>query len=156
MIPQTYQCKSMTRQYVPLLIRSITTKRITTSQYAHASASRKQGNAKPKEACIACSGPNMIYRSTPNLTSGQRSIRHKTRVGSLPTRVNKRTARVTTRVATLHSSLTPHFDQGCDPTRVSCRTIYYIYYIPEIWLGLSNEIKQYIYVLIGIHTYLPT
>ena len=28
-----------------------------------------------------------------------------------------------------HSSLTPHFDQGCDPTLESGRTIYYIYIV---------------------------
>ena len=43
-----------------------------------------------------------------------------TRVG---TRVNKKTARVTTRVATRHSSPTPHFDQGCDSTRVKSNYI---------------------------------
>ena len=32
--------------------------------------------------------------------------------------VTERTARVTTRVATRHSSPTPHFDQVYDPTRV--------------------------------------
>ena len=43
--------------------------------------------------------------------------------------VNKRTARVTTHVATQHSSPTPHFDQGCDSTRVKSNYIPHILYI---------------------------
>ena len=43
--------------------------------------------------------------------------------------MHKRTARVTTRVVTRHSSPTPHFYQGCDPTRVQSSYISHILYI---------------------------
>ena len=45
-------------------------------------------------------------------------------------------ARLTTRDATRHSSPTPHFDQGCDSTRVKSN------YIPQILYIVVYELSQ--------------
>ena len=78
----------------------------------------------PYDLAPISSPPTLPYR-IPSLYPWQRSIRHKIDTGR---NLCDQTDRLEARVATRHSSLTPHSDQGRDPTRLeSGRTIYYIH-----------------------------